>query len=162
MGFLTEQVDAHNEVTHITFCKDLKAVTVPFEDKLTFSFAQTHCFLLFFSPFLPTSCFVLRAMGYMTEQHTLTRKRKRERFPLWDSPTPMDLVAGAVNPLASKTQIFLFFFFFFLLFSSFVSLHLCRHRTLNSRKLELLRWLLPMAGFPICLVIPLPLRNLKH
>jgi len=27
--------DAHNEVTHITLCRDLKAVTVPFEGKLT-------------------------------------------------------------------------------------------------------------------------------
>ena len=39
---MTEQVDAHNEVTLITLCKDLKAVTVPFVGKLTFSFAQTQ------------------------------------------------------------------------------------------------------------------------
>ena len=34
---MTEQVDAHNEVTLITLCRDLKAATVPFEGKLTFS-----------------------------------------------------------------------------------------------------------------------------
>jgi len=38
MGYMTEQADAHNEVTLVTFCKDhlKKAVTVPFEEKLPY------------------------------------------------------------------------------------------------------------------------------
>jgi len=41
-GIYDRTADAHNEVTLITFCKDLKAVTVPFEDKLTFTFAAQN------------------------------------------------------------------------------------------------------------------------
>ena len=37
MGYMTEQANAHNEVTLRTFCKDhLKAVTDYFEDKLPY------------------------------------------------------------------------------------------------------------------------------
>jgi len=54
MGYMTEQVDAHNEVTLITFCKDhLKEVTVPFEDKLPYNKHKPYLFLLLFTPFSP-------------------------------------------------------------------------------------------------------------
>jgi len=33
-GIYDRTADAHNEVTLITLCRDLKAVSVPFEDKL--------------------------------------------------------------------------------------------------------------------------------
>jgi len=45
MGYMTEQVDAHNEVTPITLCRDLKAVTVPFEGKLSFTFQDAYLLL---------------------------------------------------------------------------------------------------------------------
>ena len=34
--YMTEQVDAHNKVKLISFCTDLKAVTVPYEEKLPY------------------------------------------------------------------------------------------------------------------------------
>ena len=50
MGYMTEQVDAHNEVTLITFCKNhLKAVGVPFEDELPYN---KHKYFLFFPSFI--------------------------------------------------------------------------------------------------------------
>ena len=38
MGYMTGQVDAHNEVTPITFKDHMKAATVPFGDKLSDDF----------------------------------------------------------------------------------------------------------------------------
>ena len=44
---MTEQVDAHNEVTTITLYRDLKAVTVPFEGKLSYNKHKSFLFFPF-------------------------------------------------------------------------------------------------------------------
>ena len=64
-GIYGRTADAHNEVTLITFCKDLKAVPVPFEDKLpynkhrSFLLFSLFSFSLFFSFFRALSDFSL-------------------------------------------------------------------------------------------------------
>ena len=61
MGYMTEQVDAHNEVTLITLCRDLKAVTVPFEGKLSYNKHKSFLFFpsIFFLHSFPSFSFFL-------------------------------------------------------------------------------------------------------
>jgi len=89
-GIYDRTADAHNEVTIITLCKDLKAVSAPFEDKLPYNKHKSFLFfpfsfLLLFLPFFFLPITSTAAVAFIIScAYYSTVYPQRELLPLLD------------------------------------------------------------------------------